>query len=71
MLTPEQTRRGGIRRAEVLTDKERSEIARSGAAARWEGKTAEERKIERARGRDTKPEKAEIEPNPTAMEASA
>lgn len=44
-------RKGGYRRAILLTDNQLSEISRKGGIARWGGLTPEERKIERARGR--------------------
>jgi general stress protein YciG len=47
--------RGGFRRAIVLSDEELSEIGRKGANSRWGGLNEQERKAERARGREPWP----------------
>ncbi len=53
MIAPE----GGRQRAKVLSPAKRKRIAKKAARARWAGLTAEERKIERAKGREPKSEK--------------
>jgi hypothetical protein len=47
-------REGGTQRAKVLSGKQRRRSAENAANARWAGLTAEERKIERAKGRAPK-----------------
>jgi hypothetical protein len=49
---------GGYARAQALSPKKRERIAKKAANARWAGLTAEERKIERAKGRDGSHKKA-------------
>lgn len=66
-------RNGGFRRAINLSDARLKEIGRKGAQARWGGLTAEERKIERARGRAPKaaPESGAQESEEKSMAAGA
>lgn len=65
-------RKGGFRRAIVLTDKQLSEIGRKAIESRWAGLTPEERKIERARGRTPKaPAEPHRESEPKTAAAGA
>jgi hypothetical protein len=61
-------REGGYQRAKVLSPKKRKRIALKAANSRWAGLSAEERKAERAKGRESKLDK---EPAQKKMAAKA